>query len=125
MIEADAVVIGSGVNGLVAGALLARAGWRTVILERNSSPGGCLATEELTVPGYGHDTFASWHGMFCASPAWLLLRDELEARGLRYRSANRVVTATVRPDGSAVLLYRDPIETAKHLSQDDGQSYLA
>lgn len=125
MTEADAVVIGSGINGLVAGALLARAGWRIIVVERNSSPGGCLATEELTVPGYRHDTFASWHGMFCAGPAWLHLRDELEVRGLRYRSANRVVTATVRPDGSVVSLYRDPIETATHLSQEDGQSYLA
>ena len=55
----DAVVIGSGHNGLVAAAYLARAGWRVEVLEGNELAGGAVATEELTRPGYRHDTFST------------------------------------------------------------------
>jgi phytoene dehydrogenase-like protein len=117
------VVVGAGVNGLVAAVLLAKAGWQVVAVDRNDEPGGALATEELTMPGYRHDTFASWHGTFVNGAAWSLLRNDLEARGLRYRAASRAVTATVRRDGSSVVLYRDPGRTAD-LMTSDGPAYL-
>lgn len=122
--EADVVVIGSGINGLVAAVLLARAGCRVTVLERNAEPGGALVTERLTLPGYVHDALASWHGTFVNGPVWPLLRDELTARGVRYHAADDVVTATVRRDGSSVLLHRDPVVTAAGLGADGGP-YLA
>ena len=48
--EADAIVVGSGINGLVAAAELARAGWSVILLERNAEIGGFIATEERRQP---------------------------------------------------------------------------
>jgi phytoene dehydrogenase-like protein len=120
----DAVVIGAGHNGLVAAAYLARAGWSVEVLERAERAGGAIATEELTVPGYRHDTFSSWHPLFHTSGAWAELGDELSARGLVYENFGDVVTATVRADGSSVVAYRDPAKTAAALSGSDGGAYL-
>src|SRR5215831_14359282 len=71
--EADAIVVGSGINGLVAAAELARAGWSVILLERNAEIGGFIATEERTLPGYLHDTFSSWHPLFVSGPAYAAL----------------------------------------------------
>jgi phytoene dehydrogenase-like protein len=120
----DAVVIGSGHNGLVAAAYLARAGWSVEVIERAARPGGAVITEELTVPGYRHDTFSSWHPLFHTSGAWAELGDELRARGLEYVNFDDVVTATVRSDGSSVVAHRDPGRTAAELAGDDGATYL-
>lgn len=119
----DAVVIGSGHNGLVAAAYLARAGWSVEVLERAARPGGAVTTEELTLPGYLHDTFSSWHPLFHTSGAWAELGDELRARGLEYVNFDDVVTATVRSDGSSVVAHRDPERTAAELG-GDGPTYL-
>ena len=78
----DAVAIGSGINALVAGALLARKGWTVCVLERNDWLGGAIRTAEITEPGFVHEVFASWHPLFTGSEAYVLLRDELEARGV-------------------------------------------
>ena len=56
--EPDAVLVGSGINSLACGALLARAGWHVVVLERNDWLGGCIRTAEITEPGFHHDVFA-------------------------------------------------------------------
>jgi phytoene dehydrogenase-like protein len=119
----DAVVIGSGHNGLVAAAYLARAGWGVEVLERNSQPGGAVATEELTEPGFRHDTFSSWHPLFHTSAAWAELGDELRARGLEYVNAEDVVTASATPDG-AVVAHRDPERTFEGAPAADRDAYL-
>lgn len=119
----DAVVIGSGHNGLVAAAYLARAGWRVEVLERNPEPGGAVATEELTEPGYRHDTFSSWHPLFHTSAAWAELGDELRARGLDYVNAEDVVTASATPTGT-VVAHRDPQRTVESLAAGDRDAYL-
>lgn len=120
----DAVVIGSGHNGLVAAAYLARAGWSVEVLERADHPGGAVITEELTLPGYRHDTLSSWHPLFHTSGAWAELGGELRARGLDYVNFEDVVTATVRSDGSSVVAHRDPARTAAEFDEDDGDAYL-
>jgi phytoene dehydrogenase-like protein len=119
----DAVVIGSGHNGLVAAAYLARAGWRVEVLERNPEAGGAVATEELTEPGYRHDTFSSWHPLFHTSGAWAELGEELRARGLDYVNAEDVVTASATPDG-AVVAHRDPERTVEGLASTDRDAYV-
>src|SRR5205807_9287000 len=70
MDTADAVVIGSGPNGLVAAAMLARAGWSITVLERNDVAGGAVASAELTQPGYAHDPFSAFYGLLHFSPVF-------------------------------------------------------
>jgi phytoene dehydrogenase-like protein len=123
--QVDAVVVGSGHNGLVAAAYLARAGWEVEVIERNEAPGGAVATEELTEPGFLHDTFSSWHPLFHLSGAFAELGDELAARGLAYVNADDVVIATVGSDGETVLAYRDAGKTTEALTAADAAAYGA
>ena len=76
----DAVVVGSGPNGLAAGIVLARAGRRVTVLERSETLGGGCRSEELTLPGFVHDTCSTVHGMALASPFLSTLScEDLEA----------------------------------------------
>jgi phytoene dehydrogenase-like protein len=121
----DVLVIGSGHNGLVAAAYLARAGLTVEVLERNPVAGGAVATEELTDAGFLHDTFSSWHPLFKLSAAYAELGPELEARGLRYCETPEVTTANARPDGAVTIAYRDAERTAEGLDPRDRAAYLA
>src|ERR1700733_9031714 len=110
--DADAIVIGSGINGLVAAAELARAGWSVTLLERNQDIGGFIATEERTLPGYLHDTYSSWHPLFVPAGAYASLGARLHEHGLTYRNTDEYVTASVADDGQVTVAHRDPERTA-------------
>ena len=102
MAEFDAVLVGSGVNALACGALLAREGWRVCVLERNDWLGGAIRTAEITEPGYHHDVFSAWHPLWVGGAAHAQLGDDLAARGLEYLNTE-LPTATAFPDGGAVV----------------------
>ena len=99
----DAVFVGSGINSLAGGALLAQAGWRVCILERNTWLGGAIRTAEITEPGFHHEVFSSWHPLFVGSPAYAELKPALDARGVEYLNTD-LPTASLFPDGSSAFL---------------------
>src|SRR4029077_20704968 len=110
----DAVAIGSGINSLVAAALLAKKGWKVCVLERNSWLGGAIRTEEITAPGFLHEVYSSWHPLFAGSAAYAELKADLDARGLEYLNTE-LATATLFPDGRSVFLTASHEENVKAL----------
>lgn len=123
--EVDAIVVGSGINGMVAAAELGRAGWTVALLERNRQLGGFVASSELTLPGYVHDTFSSWHPLFVSGPAYAVLGDDLARHGLVYCNTDDAMTASVAHDGTVSVAYRDPRLTAAGFAEtEDARTYL-
>jgi phytoene dehydrogenase-like protein len=112
--EHDAVIVGSGINSLACGALLARAGWDVCLLEREAEHGGAIKTAELTEPGYVHDVFSGWHPLWVGGPAHAELADDLAARGLQYLNTEHP-TATAFPDGESAFLSTSPETNAAEL----------
>ena len=102
----DHVIIGSGINALVAAALLARKGRRVLVLERAATPGGCLRSEACTLPGFTHDVMAATFVLFLTSPAHAELGADLARHGLEFCHTKHP-TAVLRPDGSALVLSMD------------------
>ncbi len=100
----DAVIIGSGINSLVAGALLAKGGWGVCVLERNDWLGGAIKTAEITEPGFQHEVFSSWHPLFVGSAACAELKDDLRTRGLEYLNTE-LPTASLYPDGATATTH--------------------
>jgi len=75
----DAVVVGSGPNGLAAALTLARAGLSVEVFEGASSPGGGCRTQELTLPGFHHDVCSTIQSMVTISPFFRAFADVRDA----------------------------------------------
>lgn len=78
----DAVIVGSGPNGLAAAVTLAAAGLRVQVIEGAPEIGGGCRTEELTLPGFRHDVCSAAHPLALASS--FFQRFDLAARGVRF-----------------------------------------
>jgi phytoene dehydrogenase-like protein len=123
----DAVVIGAGHNGLAAGAILARAGWKVLMLESQAEPGGAVRTAEVTLPGFRHDLYATNLNGFAASAFRRDFHDELEAHGLAFAHATKAY-CSVFPDGDALGVSMSLEETfgaLRRLSAHDAQAWRA
>ena len=122
--EADVVIIGAGPNGLEAAAYLARAGLRVLVLERRYEMGGGLATEEVTFPGFLHNTHAVYMMMADYAPVYRDL--ELEERyNVRHLAPDPVFVLPLS-DGRAVCIWRDLERTCQgfeRFSKRDADSY--
>lgn len=113
--EFDAVVVGSGPNGLAAAITIAQEGRSTLLVEAKEKLGGGTRTEELTLPGFRHDVCAAVHPLALASP--FLRSLDLGAYGLEWIHPP-VPLAHPLDDEPAVLLERSLKATAEGLGQD-------
>jgi phytoene dehydrogenase-like protein len=123
--EFDVVVAGAGHNSLVAAAYLAKAGLRCLILEARDEVGGDTSSEELTLPGFLHDTCSTAHNLLQASP--IIGKDELglASYGLRYLHPDPVVHIPF-PDGSWLTQWRDIDRTCEEFAKfnrRDGEAF--
>jgi phytoene dehydrogenase-like protein len=116
MPEFDAVVIGSGPNGLSAAVALAQRQWKVLVLEAADTPGGGTRTKELTLPGFLHDVCSAVHPTGVASPFFQSLG--LEEHGLRWLHPD-VPLAHPLSEGRAALLHRSLDQTARNLCRDE------
>ena len=102
----DAVVVGAGHNGLVCALYLCRAGWKTLVLERNEKVGGAVQSGEITRPGFIHDLYSMNQNLFLGSPVYAELQDDLERQGLSYKVAEKSYS-NVYPGGKSLRVYKD------------------
>lgn len=120
----DAVVVGSGPNGLVAANALVDAGWSVLLLEAQDTVGGAVrSVNDATAPGFTSDLFSAFYPLAAASPVIRGL--DLADHGLRW-SAAPTVLAHPLPDGRAAVLHRETADTAAGLEEfgaGDGQAW--
>lgn len=115
----EAVVIGSGPNGLAAAIELARGGVDVLVVEADDEVGGGTRSAELTRPGFLHDVCSAVHPMGVLSPFFRQL--PLDRFGLEWIRPPASV-AHPMPDGEAVMIWRDLERTAEALGRD-GRRY--
>ena len=118
--QVDAIVVGSGPNGLVAGIALRRAGKRVCIYEASDQIGGGAQSANLTLPGFLHDICSAVHPLAVSSPVFQQL--PLADHGLRFIEPPAAL-AHPFDDGTALLLERSVTETSSRMAQD-GPAYV-
>ena len=113
----EVVVIGAGINGLSAAALLAKQGRSVRVVEAQSEPGGAVRTQEITEPGFHHDLFAMNLGLFAGGPVMAALGPDLERHGFALVPSDRPF-CSVFPDGSMVGVHADNAATIAELERE-------
>ena len=116
----DAIIIGAGHNGLTCGAYLAKAGLKTLVLERRHIIGGAAVTEEFS-PGYRASSFS-----FIMGHLHPKVISELELRkfGLEHVIVDNVINPT--EDGDCIVFTKDPDKTLAQIarfSKKDAENY--
>ncbi|HEX9036911.1 MAG TPA: NAD(P)/FAD-dependent oxidoreductase [Ktedonobacterales bacterium] len=116
----DAVVIGSGPNGLAAAITIARAGYSVVVYEASDTSGGGCRSKELTLPGYIHDVCSAVHPYGVVSPFFQSL--PLERYGVEWVHSPAPLAHPL-PDGRVAMLERDLDSMAATLGAEDGEAW--
>lgn len=124
--SAEVVVIGAGHNSLVCAAYLAKAGLEVLVLEANATPGGNTRTEELTLPGFAHDSCSSAHVLIQGNP---LIRDDelglLADQGLAYLTTDPAVVMP-QAGGDVLVMHPDLDRTCEEIARwsvDDADAF--
>lgn len=120
----DAVVIGSGPNGLVAANLLVDAGWSVTVLEAQPTIGGAVRSDSEVASGFTSDTFSAFYPLAAASDTIRSLH--LEEHGLEWVHAPAVL-GNPMPDGTWAMLHREAEDTAAAFDAacpGDGEAWL-
>jgi len=124
--ETDIVVIGAGHNALTAAAYLAKAGLSVTVLEAREKVGGGTTTDELTGPGFHHDTFSTGHPWLLTNPIYTADELGIFRSGLAYVGNDPVVVFPF-PDGESITVWRDRHRTAAEIacfSQKDAEAWV-
>jgi phytoene dehydrogenase-like protein len=116
----DAIIVGSGPNGLAAAIELARAGKKVKVLEAQPTLGGGARSAALTLPGFVHDVCSAIHPLAASSPFFQSL--PLEKFGLTWQYP-RSELAHPLDDGTAAVLERSLTDTAATLGRD-GEKWI-
>src|SRR5438045_8401564 len=111
----DAIVVGSGPNGLSAAITIQQAGLSVLIVEAKNTIGGGLRSAELTLPHFIHDVCSAIHPLAVGSPFFKTL--PLEQHGLEFIYPP-VAAAHPFDDGNAAVLYSSVEQTAQALGED-------
>jgi phytoene dehydrogenase-like protein len=110
----DVVVAGAGHNSLVATAYLAKAGLSCLVLEARADIGGDTSSEELTLPGFLHDSCSTAHNLIQAGP--VIGELGLAEHGLEYLHPDPVVHLPFG-DGSSLTMWRDEDRTCAEFAK--------
>lgn len=106
MTRYDVIIIGSGINSLVCAAELTQKGRKVLVLEREAVAGGCIRTEEATLPGFRHDLFSMSYPLFVTTPFYPKLKPLLDAEGVSMVNAT-LPTGVLLPDGRSLVFRQD------------------
>ena len=120
----DAIIIGAGHNGLAAGVMLARAGWKVVVLESQPEPGGAVRTAEVTLPGFHHDLYAANLNAFAGSAFMKEFGPDLVRHGLAFARSTKAF-GSVFPDGDLVGITTSIEETLADMRRRTTQTHGA
>ena len=115
MPQPDAIVIGSGPNGLAAAIALGQAGWKVTVFEAQPTIGGGCRSAELTLPGFVHDVCSAVHATAAASPFLRTL--PLSTYGVEWIEPP-VMVAHPFDDGTAAIIERSIDATAAAFGRD-------
>ena len=115
--SADAVVVGSGPNGLAAAITLARAGRSVIVLEANDTIGGACRSAELTEPGVIHDLGSAIHPMGRGSQFFVEIANDLARHGLKWVVPPAGVAHPL-DDGRAGIAWNELDRTVDALGED-------
>ncbi len=121
----DAVLVGSGHNNLVAGVVLAQAGWKVAVYERADEPGGAVGTDTNSIPGYRLDAFSNTHVLIFLSRFYHEMKDDLARHGLKYLRYEANIVSLF-PDKTAVCQFPDlegTLDDLGRLSADDAAGW--
>ncbi len=116
----DAIIVGSGPNGLAAAITLAQSGAKVLVIEGKATVGGGMRTAELTLPGFQHDICSAVHPLGMGSPFFADL--PLAQYGLDWLPPE-IPLAHPFDDGSAVALYENLAATGASIGGEDGQRW--
>ncbi|MEW6113761.1 MAG: NAD(P)/FAD-dependent oxidoreductase [Thermodesulfobacteriota bacterium] len=124
--EYDGIIIGAGPNGLTVAAYLAKAGLKILLLERRFEAGGGLATEQVTLPGFLHNTHAVYMPMVDYAPPLVDFNDYLtKDYDLEFAFPSPVMAMPFE-DGTSLCLYQDTNKTCESIarfSNKDADTY--
>src|SRR5918992_5160758 len=120
----DVILVGAGQNNFALGTYLGMAGLKTVICESRLENGGRLSSEEITLPGYWHNTLAYFQNNRAVSPIWSELKWD-SAHHAEFVSAP-VISSLLLPDGQSIShhqLLEDSLGSIAKFSRQDALSW--